>query len=136
MIKKQIHHFLKGKVRIFTYIAPNTIIGKYTTIGEGSIIAPNCILSTNVEINQFVTINCGSQIGHDCFVDSFSSLMPSVDLVGCVRLGESVLWEQTQQLFPRGRLPIILGLALGLLCLKTFQSRAPYLGNPATLLRF
>ena len=83
--KKRISSNLKGRVQFFTYIATNTIIGKFVKIGEGSIICPNVIISTNAIIEDFVTINLGSHIGHDCKIGKFSSIMANVDLGGHVR---------------------------------------------------
>ncbi len=134
--KKHISQSLKGKVRIFTYIAPNAVIGKFTTIGEGTIIAPNCIVSTNVVINQFVTVNCGTQIGHDCVIGSFSSLMPNVDLGGGVRLGENVFMGTNSTIIPQRSIADNIIIGAGSVVIRNLVKPGTYFGNPATMLKF
>ncbi len=134
--KKHISQALKGKVRIFTYVAPNAIIGKFTTIGEGTIIAPNCIVSTNVIVNQFVTINCGTQIGHDCVIGPYSSLMPNADLGGGVRLGENVFMGTNSTIIPRRSIGDNIMIGAGSIVFKNLSNPGTYLGNPAKMLKF
>jgi sugar O-acyltransferase (sialic acid O-acetyltransferase NeuD family) len=134
--KKNISQALKGKVNFFTYVAPSVTIGKYTTIGEGSIIAPNSVVTTNVRIDQFVTINCGTQIGHDCVVGKFSSLMANVDLGGGVRLGENVFMGTNSTIIPQRSIADNIIIGAGSIVFKNLSRPGTYLGNPATLLRF
>lgn len=73
---------LKNKVKFYTFISKYSTIGKFNHIGQGSIILPHSIISTNVSISEFVIINVGTQIGHDVKIGTFSSLMANIDIGG------------------------------------------------------
>ena len=52
------------------------------TFGEGVVICPGSIVTTNVEIGAHVQINVACTVMHDCRVGAFSTLSPGVHLSG------------------------------------------------------
>lgn len=75
-----------------TIIHPNVILGDmpYIKVGKGCIICAGCILTTNIEIKDFVTLNLSCTVGHDVTIGSFSSFMPSCNISGEVNIEEKV----------------------------------------------
>lgn len=72
-------------------IHPSVILGNdNVTIEEGSIICAGCIITCNIEIGRFVTLNLMCTVGHDTNIGSYSSFMPSVNISGEVLIEESV----------------------------------------------
>ena len=65
-------------------IHPSVILGDTPSIklGKGCIICANCILTTNIEIKDFVTLNLSCTVGHDVTIGNFSSFMPSCNISG------------------------------------------------------
>ncbi|MCR9154885.1 MAG: NeuD/PglB/VioB family sugar acetyltransferase [Bacteroidetes bacterium] len=59
-------------------------------IGRGSLITAANVISTNVEIGEFVMINLQCTIGHDCTIGDYCSLMPGARLSGGVKLEKEV----------------------------------------------
>jgi sugar O-acyltransferase (sialic acid O-acetyltransferase NeuD family) len=88
-MKKNIVDRLKGKVKFLSFIFNDNIIGKNIHVGEGSIVAPNCVISTNVTIGKYVTVNLGTQICHDAIIEDFTSIMSNVVISGKVKIGKS-----------------------------------------------
>jgi len=130
-IKESIVGRLKNKVNFLSFIFSNVIIGKNVTIGEGTIIAPNCVLSTNINIGPYVTINLGTHIGHDSTISDFSSIMANVDISGSVKIGESVFIGSNATIVPR----IIIGdktkITAGSIVLNNLPEYSFVFGNPA-----
>lgn len=126
---------LQGVVRFYTYIDHTAIVSKFVKVGGGSIVAPNCIVSTNVEIKEFVTLNCGTQIGHDCRVGRFSSLMPNVDLGGGVVLGERVFMGTNSTIIPRKTVSDNIVIGAGSIVVRNLSKAGTYFGNPASHLK-
>ena len=60
-------------------------------IGNGSIITAGVILTTNIQIEEYVLINLNSTIGHDVSIAGFSSIMPGTNIAGEVKIGKEVL---------------------------------------------
>lgn len=93
MIKKQIiEKIVNPHIYYPTLIHPNVIIGdnEFVKIGKGCIICAGCIITTNIEINDFVILNLGCTVGHDVRIKSFAAFMPSCNISGEVIIGEGV----------------------------------------------
>lgn len=75
-----------------TLVHPSVLIGdkQSVKIGEGSIICAGCILTTDIQIKDFVTLNLMCTVGHDTIIGSYSSFMPSVNISGEVIIKDSV----------------------------------------------
>lgn len=75
-----------------TLIHPNVIIGdsNYVKIGSGCIICAGNIITTNIEVKNFVILNLMCTVGHDTIIGEYSSFMPSCNISGEVNIGKSV----------------------------------------------
>ncbi len=72
-------------------IHPNVIISKdEVRLGKGNVICAGNIITCNIVIEDFVTLNLCCTIGHDSIIESFSSFMPSVNISGEVKIKEAV----------------------------------------------
>jgi len=134
MWKMNIYESLKEKVSFFTYVSPDAVMGKFNTIGEGSVICPGCIVTTNVTIGKCVILNIGTQVGHDSVIGDFCSLMPNVDLGGSVMVGKNVFIGTKATIIPK----IVIGegatIGVGSVVLKKVKSHVTVFGNPAKVI--
>jgi sugar O-acyltransferase (sialic acid O-acetyltransferase NeuD family) len=71
-------------------IHPTCAMSGFVHIGTGPVIAAGAILTTQVEIGDFVTVNLNCTLGHDVQVGNYATLAPGVHLSGHVTLGEGV----------------------------------------------
>jgi sugar O-acyltransferase (sialic acid O-acetyltransferase NeuD family) len=129
--KERIYHHLKGKTSFLTYIAPDVKIGKFNTIGEGSLVCPGSIITTNVTLGNCIILNIGSQIGHDCKVGDFSSVMPSVNLGGNVTVGSKVFIGTNATILPNMTIGNGATIGAGSVVLKKVSEGTTVFGNPA-----
>ena len=74
--------------KLATLVHPSVSMSDYVKIGDGSIICPGAIITTNVSLGISNIINLGCFIGHDTKLQDFVSLMPASNLAGEVRVGE------------------------------------------------
>lgn len=58
--------------------------------GEGTIICPDCILTTNITIGKHCQFNIQTSIGHDCVIGNFVTTAPKVSISGNVTIGDRV----------------------------------------------
>ena len=90
--KSSVVKVLEDKNAVFKkFIHPSVIIAPNAKIGKGCILFPYSICSFNSNLKEFITINLHSVVGHDVFVDSFSTLSSFVDLTGKVKVGKKVM---------------------------------------------
>ncbi len=67
---------------------PHAVAGRHVEVGEGTIICPGVILTTDIRVGRFVTFNFGLTVGHDSTLGDFVTLAPGVHLSGYSRIGE------------------------------------------------
>jgi sugar O-acyltransferase (sialic acid O-acetyltransferase NeuD family) len=67
---------------------PRAIVGRYVDIGEGSVLCPGVILTTDIRIGRFVTLNFDLTVGHDSDVGDYVTLAPGVHVSGYNKIGE------------------------------------------------
>lgn len=93
--KKAVFGKIKNKnITYPTLIHPNVISGKseYVKLGEGCIVCAGNIITTNIEIGKYVILNLACTVGHEAAIGDFSSFMPTCNISGGAKIGESTFW--------------------------------------------
>jgi sugar O-acyltransferase (sialic acid O-acetyltransferase NeuD family) len=87
--KKVVQQLNNFNVTFETLIHPSVIIGNDgVIIGKGTVICAGCIITCNIEIQDYVIINLACTIGHDTIIKNYVSLMPGINVSGEVVLEE------------------------------------------------
>jgi sugar O-acyltransferase (sialic acid O-acetyltransferase NeuD family) len=74
-----------------TIIHPSVCISDDdVTINSGCIICAGSIITCNITIGKFVTLNLMCTIGHDTVIEDYASFMPSVNISGEVLIEQKV----------------------------------------------
>lgn len=133
--KENIVNRLKEKVSFLTFISEKAIIGKFVSFGEGTIIAPNCVLSTNITIGSFVMLNIGTQIGHDTTISDFSSVMANIDISGTVSIGKYVYIGSKATITPGHKIGDRTKISAGSLIIQDIPANSFVFGNHAKIMK-
>lgn len=90
--KRKIHEKLKDKKHIIfpNIIHPDVKLSRFIELGQGNIICEGSILTCNITIGSFVTINLNCTVGHDCIIEDFCTISPNASISGNVCLQEGV----------------------------------------------
>ena len=129
--KRLIYQKLSKKVQLYTFISDRAIIGHYNTIGEGSIICPGVVITNNVRFGVCVTVNVGTQIGHDVNIGDYSSLMASIDIGGECKLGSEIFIGTKATILPRMTIGNRATIGSGSVVIKNVMQGTTVFGNPA-----
>jgi UDP-3-O-[3-hydroxymyristoyl] glucosamine N-acyltransferase len=99
-------------------------------IGEGSIICPNTILTTNIKIGNHTHLNLGSTIGHDTITGDFFTTAPGVKISGNCIIGDRVYFGTNSSV--RERITICDDVTIGLNggVVKNINEPGTYVGVP------
>jgi sugar O-acyltransferase (sialic acid O-acetyltransferase NeuD family) len=129
--KKKLYELLEDKVEFLTYVAPDAFIGKFVTIGEGSVICPRAFIGPSVEIGRAVTVNGGTKLGHDVRIGDYSSLMVDITVGGHSEIGESVYIGSGATIIPSRRIRDRARVGAGSVVIRNVAEGQSVFGNPA-----
>lgn len=59
-------------------------------LGAGGLVAPNCVVTCDVMLGDYVTLNLNCTVGHDTKMGSYSTLNPGVHVSGYCDIGSFV----------------------------------------------
>ena len=69
-------------------VHPNAVVGRYVEVGEGCVVCPGVLITTDIRIGAFVTFNFGLTVGHDATIENYVTLAPGVNISGYVKVRE------------------------------------------------
>ena len=117
-------------------VTSNTTIYDQVSIGEGSIVCSNSIITSNISIGRFFHCNLMSYVAHDCIIGDYVTFAPRVTCCGNViiedhaYIGACVVIKQGRSEHP---LRIGAGAVIGMVAVVT-QNVPPnevWVGSPA-----
>lgn len=133
-IRKAIRSRLKSDDSAFpTLVHESAIImdPSSITIGQGSVISAGSILTTDIEIGNYCFVNLNCTIGHDSTLESFVSIMPSVNIGGKVHVEEGAFLGTNATVLPGVRIGKDAIVGAGALVNQDVPSGATVKGVPA-----
>jgi len=67
---------------------PTAIIGSDVQMGSGNIIGAGAVIAYNTRLQNHITINLNTTVGHDCLIGEFVTIAPGANIGGKVKLGK------------------------------------------------
>lgn len=131
---KLANQLVNPQIHFPTLIHPSCNTGdeQRNHFGKGVILTANVVLTTNVNLKDFVIVNLATTIGHDVTIGTCSSIMPGCSISGNVKIGERT------QVGTGGRFlqNISVGndsvVGAGAVVTKSFPSNCKLMGVPAS----
>lgn len=123
---------LPANTKYFSFIHPSAqIMDKSISVGEGSFIGANCILTTNIRMGNHVILNRGNHISHDCIIGDFFSAMPNSIVSGNVSIGNQVYLGANSSVKEKIFLSDNIKVGMGSVVTKSLHKEGVYTGVPA-----
>jgi sugar O-acyltransferase (sialic acid O-acetyltransferase NeuD family) len=129
--EKLISPLIKSGAQFESFIHPSCIVGERVRLRLGSIICPNCVLSCDIKLGNFVTLNIATTIGHDVEVGDWTTLSAHVDLTGGVKVGRSVFLGSRASIIPQKTIGDYSTIAAGAVVFTSVPAKTTFAGNPA-----
>ena len=119
-----------------TVIDPSVVLSDLVTIGEGSIICAQSILTVNITIGKHVIINLDCTIGHDAVLLDFVTLYPSVNVSGFSKIGHAVELGTGLQIIQGKTVGDYSIVGAGAVIVKDIPPNCTAVGSPAKPIKF
>ena len=130
--KLRVCRYLKERgAQFITFIHRTAIVGHRCAIGSGCILCPGAIVTSDVELGEFVMMNLQSTIGHDAIVADGCTLSPHSAVNGFASLGEGVFLGSHAIVLPGAEIGDYAIVGAGSVVLKKVKAGATVMGVPA-----
>jgi sugar O-acyltransferase (sialic acid O-acetyltransferase NeuD family) len=111
---------------------PRNVISGYVRWGEGCIVSlPFNLITVNIEIGDFVFVNCATRIGHDVKIGNYTTIYSDVDISGGVEIGETSLIGSGATILPDVKIGRGCVVGGGAVVVKDVPDGVTVAGNPA-----
>lgn len=126
---------IPSHVKIAKVVHPTATLTPHTSIGKGSIVLGNVLLSCDVHIGEYAVINPGTTISHDAVIGNFFSTSPGVNISGHCTIGDRVFMGTNAALRNGIHIGDDVVIGMGSVVVKDISSPGTYLGNPAVFIK-
>lgn len=132
------HKINNPNIEFPNIISPDTIFLDKDNVrmGQGNVICARCMISCNVTIGNFNTLNCYITMGHDAVIGDYNSIMPSVNISGGVRLGDRNFMGVNSVILQYKSIPDDVTVGASSVVLRNIKESGTYVGNPAKKIIF
>jgi sugar O-acyltransferase (sialic acid O-acetyltransferase NeuD family) len=138
MIKQKVIENIQNEhVSFPVLIHPSVIMSNDDiSIGKGTIICAGNILTCNIILNDFITLNLSCTVGHDTIIGNFSSFMPTVNISGEVNIENNVYVGTGAKIINQLSIGENTVVGAGAVVSKTLPANCTAVGIPAKPIKF
>lgn len=136
--KKVAEKFSASNFDFPNIIHPSVMISapEFVKMGKGCIICAGSMLTTNIKLGDFITLNLMCTVGHDSSIGSFSSFMPSCNISGEVTIGECVYGGTGVKIINQTEIGENVILGAGAVVAKSIPANCTAVGVPAKPIKY
>lgn len=121
--------------RFLTFRDDRAIVGANVTMGEGCVVCPGAVITTNVELGLHVHVNINCSIGHDARIGDYTTLSPACNLMGGVTAESEVFFGTAATVIPRKSIGEKSIVGAGSVVVKNVPPNVTTFGNPSVIIR-
>lgn len=120
-----------------TLIHPSVACQPYQRLrfGAGCLITQGCILTTDIQLGNYVLLNLGCTIGHDAVLEDFCSLMPHANVGGEAHLGVGVYLGTNATVLNQVSVGAGTTLGAGAVAVRDLPAHCTAVGVPAAVIK-
>lgn len=117
-------------------IDPSAVYSESVKMGCGNIICAGTIMTVDILIGNFCIFNLDCTIGHDSIIDSFVTMYPSVNVSGCVSIGQETEIGTGCHIIQGIEVGQGVILGAGAVLIKNLENKCTAVGNPAQIIKY
>jgi sugar O-acyltransferase (sialic acid O-acetyltransferase NeuD family) len=134
-IKLALCRSLLARGATFTSLIHSTaLVGERSSLGQGCILCPYTIVTSDVRIGEFVTVNSHSGIGHDAVIGDGCTLSAFCDVTGHVQLDEGTFMGSHSCVLPGVAIGKYARIGAGTAVTRSVRPGVTVMGVPARVI--
>lgn len=122
-------------VQFCSVVHPSAYKSRWVEIGIGSVITAGCILTTQIKIGNHVHVNLDCTIGHDVFLDGFTTLAPGVHISGSVTINSGCYIGTGANVIEKLNLGEWSIIGAGSTVIRDVPANTTVVGNPGKIIK-
>jgi sugar O-acyltransferase (sialic acid O-acetyltransferase NeuD family) len=131
-LREKLTTLLSERGAQFIQLIHSTVVfGNETELGDGVVLCPYSLISSNARVARGAAVNCYSSIDHDAEVGEWSQISCHCDLTAAVRLGKKVFLGSNVAIIPNIRIEDSAYVGAGSVVTRDVPAGAKVVGNPA-----
>jgi len=133
IVKKKLYEKYKENPYLTfpTIISNNAIVSDHVKFGIGCIVCAGTIITVDVTIGNFVTLNLGCTVGHDVVMDDFIQVNPCTNISGNVHISDCCDIGTGVQIIQGKTLGYNCTIGAGAVVVKDIEENCTAVGIPA-----
>lgn len=124
------------KVRYASAIHPKSIISKYATVREGTVVMGGALINADTSIGSHCIINSAASVDHDCTIHNFVHISPKATLCGGVTVEESAHIGTGAIVIPNKKIGVNSIVGAGSVVINDVPDNVTVVGNPAKIIKY
>lgn len=100
-------------------------------LGYGSIITPNCVITSHIKIGNFCQFNLNTTIGHDTIIGDYFTTAPGVHISGNNKIGNNVYFGTNSCTKEKINVTDEVVVGAGATVVSDIKDSGVYVGTPA-----
>jgi sugar O-acyltransferase (sialic acid O-acetyltransferase NeuD family) len=131
-LRKRIVDKLKSKdSEFYTLIHPTVRRSATVSIGLGSVVSVNSVLTCDISLGEHSQLNSATTIGHECSLGDYFTTAPGVNIAGNVTTGKCVFFGINSSCIQKITIANDVFVGAGACVVKDLSKSGMYLGTPA-----
>lgn len=126
---------IKNQCEFTTLIHVSAFVSRFSEVGEGTVVMPQVCVNAEVKIGKHCIINTSSVIEHDCIIEDYVHISPSVTMAGNITVKKRAQVGIGARIIPGVTIGEDAIIGAGAVIIKDVPAGATVVGNPGKIIK-
>lgn len=134
-IREKVVNEIKDICQFETIIHHSAFVSRFSELQEGTVVMPQVCVNAEVKIGKHCIINTGSVIEHDCIIEDYVHIAPSVTMAGNITVKKRAQIGIGSRIIPGVTIGEDAIVGAGAVIIKDVPAGATVVGNPGKIVK-
>lgn len=135
LVRENVVNSIKDICQFETLVHYSAFVSRFSELGEGTVVMPQVCVNAEVKIGKHCIINTASVIEHDCIIEDYVHISPSVTMAGNITVKKRAQIGIGTRIIPGVTIGEDAIIGAGAVILKDVPAGATVVGNPGKIIK-